>query len=88
MLRVFVKYPTRICRGRLANVLAARRELLLTTTGRKSGLPRTTPLNFIMIDDTYVVAAAWGTHADWYENLLANPEVMVQVGKRRIAARV
>ena len=87
VLRVFVKYPTRIYRGRLANVLAARRELLLTTTGRKSGLPRTTPLNFIMVDGAYVVAAGWGTHSDWYRNLLANPEVTVQVGKRRFAAR-
>jgi len=87
VLRVFVKYPTRIYRGRLANVLAARRELLLTTTGRKSGLPRTTPLNFITMDGAYVVAAGWGTHADWYQNLLANPEVTVQVGKRRFAAR-
>jgi deazaflavin-dependent oxidoreductase (nitroreductase family) len=87
VLRGFVKYPTRIYRGRLADVLAARRELLLTTTGRKSGLPRTTPLNFIMVDGTYVVAAGWGTRADWYQNLLADPEVVVQVGKRRLAAR-
>jgi len=87
VLRVFVKYPTRIYRGRLANVLAARRELLLTTTGRKSGLPRTTSLNFIMVDGAYVVAAGWGTHSDWYQNLLANPDVVVQVGKRRFAAR-
>ena len=87
VLRVFVEYPTRIYRGWLANMLAARRELLLTTTGRKSGLPRTTPLNFITMDSAYVVAAGWGTHADWYRNLLANPEVMVQVGKRRFAAR-
>jgi deazaflavin-dependent oxidoreductase (nitroreductase family) len=87
VLRVFVKYPTRIYRGRLANVLAGRRELLLTTTGRKSGLPRTTPLNFITMDGAYVVAAAWGTHADWYQNLLADPDVTVQVGKRRFAAR-
>jgi deazaflavin-dependent oxidoreductase (nitroreductase family) len=87
VLRGFLKYPTRIYRGRLANVLAGRRELLLTTTGRKSGLPRTTPLKFITMDGAYVVAAAWGTHADWYQNLLADPEVVVQVGKRRFAAR-
>lgn len=87
VLRSFVKYPTRIYRGRLADMLAARHELLLTTKGRKSGLPRTTPLNFIMVDDAYVVAAGWGTHSDWYQNLLADPEVTVQVGKRRFAAR-
>jgi deazaflavin-dependent oxidoreductase (nitroreductase family) len=88
VLRVIVKYPTRIYWGRLANVLAARRELLLTTTGRKSSLPRTTPFNFIMVDGVYVVAAGWGTHSDWYQNLLANPaDVVVQVGKRRFAAR-
>ena len=39
------------------------------------------------MDGAYVVAAGWGTHADWYQNLLAEPEVVMQVGKRRFAAR-
>ncbi len=57
--------------------------LLLTTTGRKSGLPRVTPLQYEEVDGLVYVASALGTKADWYRNILANPCVQVQVGPRR-----
>ena len=60
--------------------------LLLTTTGRKSGLPRTTPLQFEEVDGKYYIASARGQEADWFKNLLANPQVRVQVGKKEFAA--
>lgn len=60
--------------------------LLLTTTGRKSGLPRTTPLQYEKIDNVYYVGAARGKEADWVRNILANPEVNLQVGEQHIAA--
>lgn len=53
--------------------------LLLTTTGRKSGLLRTTPLQYEEIDGVYYVASARGRQADWFRNLQANPCVHVQV---------
>ena len=56
--------------------------LLLTTTGRKSGEPRTLPLIFSPNDDSFVVIASQGgapTHPSWYLNLLANPKVEIQV---------
>ena len=86
LLGLFFKVPAHLYRGRMANVLAARGELLLITTGRKTGLPRTTPLNFITVDGAYVVTAGWGSRSDWYRNLLANPQVVVQVGRHRFAA--
>jgi deazaflavin-dependent oxidoreductase (nitroreductase family) len=55
--------------------------LLLTTIGRKSGLPRVTPLQFEKMDDVYYIASARGEHADWYRNLQHNTAVHVQVGK-------
>jgi deazaflavin-dependent oxidoreductase (nitroreductase family) len=55
--------------------------LLLTTIGRKSGLPRITPLQYEKIDDVYYVASARGEHADWYKNLQHNTAVHVQVGR-------
>jgi deazaflavin-dependent oxidoreductase (nitroreductase family) len=56
--------------------------LLLTTTGRKSGEPRTAPLIYAPDGDDYVVVASKGgsdTPPAWYVNLEANPEVEVQV---------
>ena len=57
--------------------------LLLTTTGRKSGLPRKTPLQFEEIEGKYYVSSGRGNAADWYKNILANPQVEVQIQARR-----
>ena len=64
--------------------------LLLTTTGRSTGEPRTTPLIFGRDGDAYVLIASQGgapEHPGWYRNILANPEVEVQVGTRKVKAR-
>jgi deazaflavin-dependent oxidoreductase (nitroreductase family) len=59
--------------------LIGRMILLLTTTGRKSGLPRVTPLQYEEIDGAWYVASAHGTTADWFRNILANRHVQVRV---------
>ena len=64
--------------------------LLLTTKGRKSGKPVTTPLIYQRFGDDYLVVASKGgapDHPQWYQNLLANPEVEVQVKADRFRAR-
>jgi deazaflavin-dependent oxidoreductase (nitroreductase family) len=53
--------------------------LLLTTTGRKSGLPRQTRLQYEKEEGVIYVAAARGRQADWFRNILANPHVEVQL---------
>lgn len=53
--------------------------LLLTTTGRKSGLPRTTPLQYELINGKYYLGAARGKSADWVRNIEANPVVQIRV---------
>jgi deazaflavin-dependent oxidoreductase (nitroreductase family) len=60
--------------------------LLLTTTGRKSGLPRVTPLQYEEMDGVIYVASARGAEADWFKNLQAGARVQVQIGERRFAA--
>ncbi|MCC6648872.1 MAG: nitroreductase family deazaflavin-dependent oxidoreductase [Polyangiaceae bacterium] len=63
--------------------------LLLGTTGRKSGLPRRTPLPYFQYDDRLFVIASNGAsdkHPDWYENLLATPEVRVQIAGAKLRA--
>jgi deazaflavin-dependent oxidoreductase (nitroreductase family) len=56
--------------------------LLLTTTGRKSGKARTTPLIYEEDGDRYVIVASKGgapAHPGWYENLQQDPNVELQV---------
>lgn len=64
--------------------------LLLTTTGRRSGQQRTTPLIFGRDGESYVIVASKGgapQHPAWYVNLTAEPEVEVQVKGDRFRCR-
>src|SRR6185503_10310725 len=63
--------------------------LLLHTTGAKSGLERVNPVMYFIDGDRYVVIASKGgadTNPDWYHNLLAHPEVSVEVGTEQFPA--
>jgi deazaflavin-dependent oxidoreductase (nitroreductase family) len=60
--------------------------LLLTTIGRKSGLPRITPLQYEAIDGVIYIASARGQDADWFKNIRANPNVHVQMRDREFDA--
>jgi deazaflavin-dependent oxidoreductase (nitroreductase family) len=60
--------------------------MLLTSTGRKSGRPRTAPVLYLRDGEKLVVVASKGgmsRHPLWYRNLEANPEVEVEVGRER-----
>src|SRR3954469_15697169 len=64
--------------------------LLLTTTGRRSGEPRTTPLIYGEHDGDYMIVASKGGADEppaWYLNLQEQPEVEVQVKADRFKAR-
>src|SRR5580698_7101516 len=64
--------------------------LLLTTTGRKSGEKFIFPLYYGETGNSYIIVASKGGAADhpsWYKNLVANPEVEVQVGTKRLTAK-
>lgn len=64
--------------------------LLLTTTGRKSGEPRSLPLIYGPVGDSYAVIASKGglpTHPLWYANLEATPECEIKVGAKAFSAR-
>jgi deazaflavin-dependent oxidoreductase (nitroreductase family) len=64
--------------------------LILTTTGRISGEPRSTPLIYQPHGEHYIVVGSNGGNdvaPDWYQNLAANPDVEVQVLADRFAAR-
>jgi deazaflavin-dependent oxidoreductase (nitroreductase family) len=64
--------------------------LLLTTKGRRTGEPRTTPLIYERAGDGYVIVASKGgapEHPGWYRNLVAEPQVEVQVRDEVFPAR-
>lgn len=72
--------------GKIGGPLAGKNILLLHTIGVKSHQPRINPLGYIQDGDAFVVMASKGgapTNPDWYYNLLAHPEVWLEVGTER-----
>jgi deazaflavin-dependent oxidoreductase (nitroreductase family) len=64
--------------------------LLLTSTGAKSGQTRVNPLAFTRDGDRYVIIASKAgapTNPDWFHNVVAHPEVTLEVGPERFSAR-
>jgi deazaflavin-dependent oxidoreductase (nitroreductase family) len=61
--------------------------LVLRVRGRKSGLVRETPLNYLIAGGRVWVLAGFGPRTEWYRNLLADPVVEVRLPGRRFAGR-
>ncbi len=64
--------------------------LLLHNTGAKSGLLRINPTVYIKDGENLIIAASKGgadSHPDWYHNLVANPQVIVEIGSETISAQ-
>lgn len=75
--------------GKVGGSWEGRELLLLTTTGRKSGRKHTTPMVFTREGDRLLVYASKGgapKHPDWYLNLVAQSDVVVEVGADRYDA--
>ena len=81
----FFRMPIALYRVGLAAQLG-RSTLLLTTRGRKTGLRRTTALNYVVDGNAVYVLSGMGPNSDWLSNLRADPHVAVQIGKRRFNA--
>jgi deazaflavin-dependent oxidoreductase (nitroreductase family) len=61
--------------------------LLLHTTGAKSGAERVNPMMYFIDNDRYVVIASKAgadTNPDWYYNLIAHPDVSIEVGTEQV----
>ena len=84
--RAFTGLHARVYRwtgGKIGRSMGAAEAVLLTTTGRKSGARRTTPLTVVPVGDKVVLIASNGgatKHPDWYLNLTADPNVTIQRG--------
>jgi len=83
----------RLTGGRFGGRIQALQVLLLTTTGRRTGQPRTVPLGSFSDDGAHIVIASNGgsdRHPGWFVNLKHEPSVKVQIGSetREAEARV
>ncbi|MFI6363419.1 nitroreductase family deazaflavin-dependent oxidoreductase [Nocardia sp. NPDC050630] len=75
--------------GKVGGPFEGKDLLLLTTTGAKTGLPRTNPAAYIRDGDRFVIIASKAgapDNPDWYHNLLANPKVTLEIGTDTIEA--
>jgi deazaflavin-dependent oxidoreductase (nitroreductase family) len=75
--------------GRVGGPFAGAPLVLLTTKGAKTGQTRVNPVAYLLDDGTlYVFASKAGapTNPDWYHNLVANPQVTVELGTETFAA--
>ncbi|MBN1259604.1 MAG: nitroreductase family deazaflavin-dependent oxidoreductase [Anaerolineae bacterium] len=86
VLRWF-KLPPQVLYAVGLGPLIGRVVLLLTTTGRKSGLERVTPLQYEDVDGVICAGAMRGARADWVRNLQANPHCRVRVKRRAFTAQ-
>jgi deazaflavin-dependent oxidoreductase (nitroreductase family) len=75
--------------GKVGGMWEGRPLLLLTTTGAKSGQRRTTPTMYLRDGDRLLIFASKSgapTHPAWYHNLVAHPQVTVEVGSETYEA--
>lgn len=75
--------------GRLGSRLGKMGMLVLHTTGRKSGQKRSHTLQYLPDGASYVIVASnngQDHHPGWYHNLLGDPHVSIQVGRRQLTA--
>lgn len=84
--RWLMRLPLLLHRLGLGDLVNAARILVLTTRGRKSGLPRHTPIEYRQHGSKIYLVSAWGTRPHWYQNLLAHAPVTVQQGRKQFSA--
>ncbi|HEX3173789.1 MAG TPA: nitroreductase family deazaflavin-dependent oxidoreductase [Solirubrobacterales bacterium] len=80
----------RLSGGRIGGRIAKAPVLLLTTTGRKSGQPRTAPVVYLRDGENVIVIGSNAGHnrtPAWSLNLKANPEAQVEIGRKRRPVR-
>lgn len=86
--RALFRLPVQLYRVHMGWLLGGR-FLFLTHTGRISGHEHHVVVEVVAHDrasDSYIVCSGFGPRSDWYQNVLANPEVTIQVGRHKTSA--
>ena len=79
----------RLSGGKFGSQVQGLPVLLPTTTGRKTGKKRITPLGYLEHDGAYVITAThagFDTHPAWFHNLKSHPQVALQIGNKELTA--
>ena len=87
-LRFSLRLPIWLYRLHLGWLLG-NRFLMLTHKGRKSGQTYQTVIEVVQFDkerDTYYAVSGWGKRADWYQNIHAYPDIVINAGRRQLKA--
>jgi deazaflavin-dependent oxidoreductase (nitroreductase family) len=79
--------------GKVGGMFEEMSMLILHTTGRKSGKERLNPLAYLSLDEGWAIFASKAgapTHPDWYHNIVADPDVTIELGSEThdVRARV
>ena len=82
LITTIERLNNRLTRFALHKGIAPRAFALLETTGRRSGLPRYTPIGNGLVGDTFWLVAAHGGQADYVRNVRANPKVRLKIGRQ------
>ncbi len=85
--RWLVQLPIWMYRLGLGRLIGRMGLMVLTTWGRKSGLPRHTAIEYRVHGSKIYVVSGWGRRPNWYANLIAQPVVRVRAGSQVLSAR-
>jgi deazaflavin-dependent oxidoreductase (nitroreductase family) len=88
LTRLLYRAPIWLYRFGLGGLIGEK-HVLLNHIGRRSGKPRQAVVEIIRHDKVakaYIVASGLGEKSDWFQNLMAHPDITIQVGRKRMAA--
>ncbi|MEM6284986.1 MAG: nitroreductase family deazaflavin-dependent oxidoreductase [Chloroflexota bacterium] len=86
-IRLLLRSPMMLFRLGMGELLNNFHLVILTTRGRKSGLPRHVPVEYRMHGTKVYMISGWGTRPDWVQNILVHPFATVQAGSRTYGAK-
>jgi len=87
LLRQMLRLPIALYRLNLGWLLGER-FVLLNHAGRKTGQVRKTVIEIIdhdAVNHIYYVVSGWGSKANWYQNLLKTPNIVIEIGRRKLS---
>lgn len=87
MLKMFTRLHVLVYRrfgGSIAKSINGLPVMLLTTTGRRSGVARTIPVTYLQSESDYIIMPGVVERPGWYFNLKSNPRAIIQIGRERI----
>lgn len=87
LTRWLLRAPIGLYRARLG-FLMGHRFVLIHHTGRVSGRPRDVVVEVVREDgDSVVVCSGWGEGSQWFQNVMAHPDVVIEVASSRREVR-